>query len=46
MIKSPYQECAFPKTTAKYVKLKILGNHRGGCPGPLTQIRILGKPGV
>jgi hypothetical protein len=33
MIKSPYQEFAFPETTAKYVKLKILGN-QGGAVAP------------
>lgn len=43
MIKSPYQAFTFAPTTAKYVKLRLISTSGGGCPGPLTQIRLVGK---
>jgi Mg-chelatase subunit ChlD len=46
LIKSPYQEFAFPETTAKYLKIKVLSNH-GGYPlrdADLTQVRLGRKP--
>ena len=42
IIKSPYQSFTFPQTTAKYLKLSLISTHGGGCPGPLTQIRLYG----
>jgi hypothetical protein len=42
IIKSPYQSFTFPQTTAKYLKLSLINSHGGGCPGPLTQIRLFG----
>jgi outer membrane protein OmpA-like peptidoglycan-associated protein len=44
-LKSPYQEFAFPETTASYLKLRLLSAH-GGCPPALTQIRLVGHSSV
>jgi hypothetical protein len=45
LLKTPYQEFAFPETTAKYFKIKILSNY-GDLYWTLTQIRLMGKPGT
>ena len=45
VIRDPYQEFAFPETTAKYVKVKFISGYgatgAGGFQG-LTQIRLMG----
>jgi hypothetical protein len=37
-----YQECTFPETTARYIKIKLLSNF-GGIGLTLRQIRVLGR---
>jgi hypothetical protein len=37
----PYQECTFPETPARYIKIKLLSNF-GGHGVRLGQIRVLG----
>jgi hypothetical protein len=37
----PYQECTFPETPARYIKIKLLSNF-GGYGVRLGQIRVLG----
>lgn len=46
MVKSPFQEFAFPKTTARYVKIKLLANYlpNQSWGFNLPQIRIIGRP--
>jgi tetratricopeptide (TPR) repeat protein len=39
----PYQECDFPETTAKYVKIRLVSGY-GSSWTYLTQIRVLGRP--
>ena len=43
MLKTPYQPFAFPETTAKYFKLRVLSAYAGDCDDHLTQIHLMGK---
>jgi tetratricopeptide (TPR) repeat protein len=43
MLNMPYQECTFPETTARYIKIKLLSNY-GTSVTTLRQIRVLGRP--
>jgi len=44
LAKTPYQPFAFPETTAKFLKLRILSAWPSDCTQSLTQIRLMGKP--
>jgi hypothetical protein len=41
LFKTPYQEFTFPKTTAKFIKLRILSGFGGDCDDVLPQIRLM-----
>jgi hypothetical protein len=44
LLRTPYQEFAFPKVTAKYFKLKVLAVHNSANLARLKQIRLFGSP--
>ncbi len=42
MVQSPYQSFAFPPTTARFFKLRVLTGTHGDCDNRITQIRLAG----